>query len=189
MYRPGHYGMALLLYSIVGYILLSKRHDSHALTGTVLVVLVTMTPDWDTHVSWLPHRGPTHSFGFALLVGAACGLLVVVAGRYLGQRTLVSARLGVWAAGLGTLSVVAHVLADAINPVGVRPFYPISNRHVTLDIIPASDFVGNVGLLAAGLLATAACWRVASDRRMDELPTLSVLLRRIHRYLQDPIPE
>lgn len=189
MYRPGHYGMVLLLYSVVGHALLSRRHDSHALAGTALVLLVTMTPDWDMYVSWLPHRGPTHSVGFALVVGAVCGLLVVLGSRYLGQRSRTSARLGIWATGLGTFSVLTHVLADAINPVGVRPFYPFSDMHVTLNLVPASDPVWNTGLLAVGLLVTAACWQVASDRTFHEVPTLSVLVRRVYRYLRDPVPE
>lgn len=189
MFRPGHYGMVLLLYSVVGYALLSRRYDSHAVAGTFLVVSVTMVPDWDTHVGWLTHRGPTHTVWFALLVGAVLGALVVLDGRRRGHDPPTVAGLGVWAAGLGTFSVLAHLVADALNPVGLRPFYPVSNRHVTLDLVPPGDPLVNFGLLAAGLLAAGACWRFASDRAVHEVPEPNVLVRRIYRYIQGPNPE
>lgn len=186
MYRPGHYGMVLLLYSVVGYVLISRQYDDHALAGTVLVVLATMSPDWDGYVSWLPHRGPTHSIAFALLVGAVLGVSVALHSGWRGHETRTVAGLGIWAGGLGTLSVFAHLLADAITPVGVPLFYPLSTEHVTLDLVAASNPAANFALLAAGLLASGTCWRVASDRAVHEVPSVPVLLRRVYHYLLPP---
>lgn len=189
MYRPGHYGMVLLLYSFVGYALLSRRYDDHAVAGTALVILVTMTPDWDGFVSWLPHRGPTHTVWFALLVGAVLGTAVVLDGRRRGHDPRTVASLGCWAGGLGTLSVLAHLVTDALNPVGIRPFYPVSDYLLTFELTTPGNPVANFGLLALGLLAAAACWRVAGDRVSHDVPALPTIVRRIYGYVRGPNPE
>lgn len=189
MYRPGHYGMVLLLYSVVGYALLTRRYDRHAVAGAFLVVLVTMVPDWDTSVAWLPHRGPTHSLAFALLVGVVVGAIAVLDGRRRGHDSRSVAGLGIWASGLATFSVLAHLVADALNPVGIRPFYPVSEHHVSLDLIWAGDPVANFGLLALGLLATGASWRFGTDRAVHDVPELPAVLRGIYEYVRDGRPE
>lgn len=189
MYRPGHYGMVLLLYSVVGYALLSRRYDHHAVAGGFLVVLVTMLPDWDGYVSSLPHRGPTHTVWFALLVGAAVGAIAVLDGRRRGHDSRSVAGLGLWASGLATFSVLAHLVADALNPMGIRPFYPASAYHVSLDLFRAGDPVANFGLLSLGLLATGASWRFGTGRAVHDVPALPVVLRGIYEYVRDGRPD
>lgn len=188
MYRPGHYGMALLLYSAVGYVLLSRGYDRHAVAGGLLVLLVTMVSDWDTYVAWLPHRGPTHSVWFALVVGAAVGTFAVVHGRRRGLDSQSVAGLGCWATGLATFSVLAHLLADALNPMGIAPLSPVSDVRVSLDLVWAGDPVANFGLFVAGSLSTSLAWQLGTERTVDA-PTLPDVVRWLYRYLRDGLPQ
>jgi inner membrane protein len=67
---------------------------------------------------------------------------------------------------VGTVTIGAHLLADALTPMGVRPFAPVSDRTYTLGLTRADNPVANYGLLAAGIavagLAFAAGNAIAS---------------------------
>jgi inner membrane protein len=149
MYQPGHCGVALAFYAPIGCALVATGSPTYALLGGVVTVALTMIPDLDTRTPRLEHRGPTHSVAFAGTVG----VLTALAGGFLGG--VQAAQFGLL---VGTLAIVSHLLADVITPMGVRPFWPLSERNFTLDIVPASDTRANVLLFVLGLLSAGGAW-------------------------------
>jgi inner membrane protein len=107
-----------------------------------------MVPDLDTRVPFVTHRGITHTVWFALAVGAAFGLV----GGAVGLERGPAAALGFAALGfvIGAGTVVSHLLADAITPMGIRPYAPVRDDHYTLDLVTAANPVANYVLLVLG---------------------------------------
>jgi inner membrane protein len=56
---------------------------------------------------------------------------------------------------VGIHSVLTHLLADALTPMGIEPFAPLDGRSYSLDLWKASNPAANYGLLAVGVLADA----------------------------------
>lgn len=133
-----------------------------ALGGAALVAWLTMIPDLDHQLPRISHRGPTHSLAFALAVGAALGLATdffvvaafgdLAAGAWIVAPGFESA-LASFVFALAALTIVGHLLADVITPMGVRPFWPISDRSYTLRITTARNRAANYLLLAGGTFA------------------------------------
>lgn len=155
MYATGHYGMALLVYAPVGY-LLAAADPFLALIGGAGVVALATLPDVDMDIPLVPHRGPTHSLLFLGLVAAALG----AAGWAVGQGTWRPfggpLRTAVFAAGIGVLGVGSHLLADMLTPAGVNLFWPLPAEPFSFDIARADNTVANYALLGLGAFATAA---------------------------------
>ncbi len=149
MYQPGHCGVALALYAPIGCALIATGSPTVALLGGVVVVSLTMLPDLDTRTNRLRHRGPTHSFLFAGIVGVLTGLVGALLAGVSG------AELGVL---VGTLAIVAHLLADVITPMGIRPFWPLSDRKLTFDIVLAKDSQANALLFVLGVVLAGGAW-------------------------------
>jgi len=149
MYRNGHYGVALLVYAPVGFVLYASGDGALALGGGAVMVSLATLPDLDGRIPLLAHRGPTHSVVFALLVGAVVGALASL--LHTGLDPQVAGGFGF---AVGTLAVLAHLLADALTPMGVRPFWPVSDRSYTLSLSRAGNPVANWLLLVAGVAVT-----------------------------------
>ncbi|MFT4881346.1 MAG: inner membrane protein [Salinirussus sp.] len=172
MYRNGHYGAALLAYAPVGFLVAALGYRTLALLAAGVALAVAMVPDLDIRVPGLKHRGPTHTVGFALLVGAvvgALGVTVVTAGNPAAVSTALATRDGgITALGVGVLgglvsalTVCSHIAVDALTPMGVTPFWPLSDRHVSLDVVRASNRVANAVLLGVGVAAAAGSYWLA----------------------------
>ncbi|WP_134672323.1 metal-dependent hydrolase [Halorussus marinus] len=153
MYRPGHYGVALLAYAPIAFILLVLGFRELAIAGGVGAVVLAMVPDYDQRVPGITHRGPTHTVWFAALVGSVLG----VGGGLVGssQGVLAAAGLAVFAFLVGTVVILSHIAADALTPAGVRPFTPIRTRRYTYDLTKAKNPIANYGLLGLGVLVSA----------------------------------
>ncbi len=149
MYQPGHCGVALTLYAPVGCALIATGSPTAALLGATVVLALTMLPDLDTRTNRLRHRGSTHSIVFTAVVGLVTaflgGLLAGTSGAEFGLL-------------VGTLAIVAHLLADIITPMGIRPFWPLSERTFTFDIVLASNTRANSLLFAVGIVLTGGAW-------------------------------
>ena len=160
MYQTGHYGAALLAYAPLGFAVSAAGFRSLALVGGALALALAMVPDWDTKVPVVAHRGPTHTLWFAVLVGLA----VAAGGFVLGQSRGTVAALAL--AGFGFLvaflTICSHIVADSITPMGVTPFTPFSDRHITYDVVPAKHTVANYLLLGAGVAASAGAFGLAT---------------------------
>lgn len=154
MYPPGHIGIALALYAPIGLVLLLRGRARLAVVGTVAIAGLTMLPDVDKWLPWFVHRGRTHTLWFALGTGVwLAGVASFVGGYPSRERAAV---LGYAAFGfcVGFLAVLAHLLGDVITPMGVRPFYPLSEFSYTFSLVFASDPVANAQLFALGCIAT-----------------------------------
>ena len=160
MYQTGHYGVALLAYAPVGFVVTAAGFRTLALVGGALAVALAMVPDWDTRVPFVAHRGPTHTVWFAVLVAA-----VVAAGGFLvGQPRGVATAIALAGFGfvVGFVTICSHIAADSITPMGVTPFTPFSDRHITYDVVPAKHTVANYLLLGVGVAASAGALGLAT---------------------------
>ncbi|MFB6141462.1 MAG: metal-dependent hydrolase [Halosimplex sp.] len=141
MYRTGHYGAALLAYAPVGGVLLAAGFPGAALVCGAVALAVAPLPDYDQRVPLISHRGVTHTVGFALLVaavlsgvgfavGSGTGLAVGSEAGTGGQTGLAGATAaGAVGVLVGALAVGSHLLADALTPAGIAPFWPLSSKN------------------------------------------------------------
>ena len=161
MYRTGHYGAALLVYAPMGFLLLAAGYETFAVIGAVVAVGGSMVPDWDHRIPFLTHRGITHTVWFAFLVGGVLG----GTGWYLGEGVTPRSQLWLAAYGfaLGVLTVGAHILADGLTPMGVRPFEPLGHGSYSLDLTRAANPLGNGLLFVLGLLAAGGAVLASRD--------------------------
>jgi len=155
MYWRGHVGIALLAYAPVAGAVRTAGEPGLATLGAVVAVAFATLPDAD---EWLPvaHRGPTHTVAFVAAAGAVAALAVGVA---LPAGAPTGAALPPWTpafvGGVAALSVCSHVAGDAITPMGIRPFRPLSRWHLTLDLTPAANPRANRLFLGIGVAAIA----------------------------------
>lgn len=159
MHREGHVGAALLVYAPVGFLAFVLGWRELALLGAATAVALATLPDQDLRLPIVEHRGITHTAWFAALVGGALGAV----GWLYGARTGVATAAAAAAFGfvVGAATVCSHVLADALTPMGVTPFSPLSDRRYTLDLVRASNPIANYALLALGVGAAAGAFVLA----------------------------
>jgi inner membrane protein len=161
MHWRGHAGIALLAFAPVAGAARVAGEPELAGVGAAVAVAVATLPDAD---HWMPiaHRGPTHTVGFAVAVGALAGV-ATAAGLSGGEGTALlpgaPAAFPPWTpifvGGAATLSLCSHLAGDAITPMGIRPFRPVSGWHVTLDLTPAANPRANRLFLGVGVAAFA----------------------------------
>ncbi|MDL0123103.1 metal-dependent hydrolase [Halobacterium salinarum] len=148
MHQKGHYGAALAAYAPVVFILTALGYTTLGVLGGAVVVGGAMLPDIDQRLPGVKHRGPTHTVWFALAVGAVAGVVGLLLGASRGM--LAALGTGLFGAVVGTLAVVAHILADVLTPTGVRPFAPVRDEKYTFDIVTAANPIANYALLVLG---------------------------------------
>lgn len=160
MDRQGHCGVALALYSPIAFSLIRSGFDRLTLVGLALVLATAMLPDLDLRVSFLSHRGITHTVWFAALVGG----LFAAGFAQLGPAVVGPAPADLRTVGfaLGAFTVCAHVCGDALTPMGVRPFAPLWRGRFTARLARGSSPAANLGLFALGVVLTAAAYLQAT---------------------------
>ncbi|WP_435115049.1 metal-dependent hydrolase [Halolamina sp. C58] len=151
MYRTGHLGVSLLV--AVGQPLAALA------TGGAMLWLA-MLPDVDHRIPGIPHRGPTHSLLFAVLVGGA----FAGAGALLADGVGVVGHVPLTLFGffVGFVSVGAHLLGDVLTPAGVNLFWPWG-RAFSLYVTRADNTLANWGLFLLGIFAVAAAGALAAQ--------------------------
>ncbi len=161
MHKEGHVGAALLVYAPVGFVVMLVVDAEFALFGAVAAGALAMLPDIDMKLPLIKHRGPTHSFLFALLVGIGTAAV----GWSIGADTGATAGIGMAALGLyiGTGTVVSHIAADALTPAGVSPYWPVRETHYSYDITTAANPIANYLLLGIGAAAVTLTIGVAGN--------------------------
>lgn len=162
MYQLGHYGVSLVVFSPIGFAFVRLGRPELAFATGAAMLGLAMLPDVDHRLPFVSHRGPTHSLAFAAAVGgvfAGAGHLLADAGSDLG----VSVALGLFGLGLpafgflvGALTVVAHLLADVITPMGVNFLWPFTTSRYSLSLWPAKSRVANYALFAIGIFAASS---------------------------------
>lgn len=152
MYKTGHIGAGLAVYSPLAFVLVALGAGNLAVGGAVLVGALAMLPDQDQRVPLIKHRGITHTVWFAFVVGGVFG----VGGFLYGASTgfLTGLAVGLFGFVLGVLVVGSHVAADALTPMGVKPFAPVRDTEYSFDVAKASNPIANVVLLGLGVAAT-----------------------------------
>ncbi|RRJ29551.1 metal-dependent hydrolase [Halocatena pleomorpha] len=175
MYKRGHFGIGLLVLAPIHYVLLPERPMLALLVSGILVI--QGLPDKDQGISWLEHRGTSHSLFSAVLSGAVCAGVGWAVGEYFLSPTAtwlstVATSTGTPAAWWGTQltmydaptmavigfavgagGIVTHLLGDIITPMGLQPFRPFSERQYNVASIPAANQYANSGFFVLGLLA------------------------------------
>lgn len=150
MHRPGHYGVALACYAPIGATAVVVGFETLAIAGGVVAVGGAMLPDLDQRLPGVSHRGITHTVWFALALGTVLGVGAGLAG---------GVAAGVIGSLAGVVLVGAHLLADALTPMGIRPFAPVDDREYSLGVTTASNPIANYALLGLGIVAvTLAVW-------------------------------
>ncbi|PSQ19693.1 metal-dependent hydrolase [Halobacteriales archaeon QS_8_69_26] len=169
MYLYGHYGAALLAFAPLGFALTAAGAPGAALVVGVVTVGLAPLPDWDHRVPLLDHRGVTHTVAFALLVGLVAGAVgLAVGGSGAGDTVLAGSggglaggsggeigpapALGAMGFVAGTLSMLTHLAADAVTPMGIAPLWPVSSRRYSLELVRSANPVANYLLLAVGVV-------------------------------------
>jgi inner membrane protein len=157
MYRDGHFGVALALSVPIVGVLIAAGHSKVA--GLVFAVVFASEPlpdlDSTAYVS-LPHRGPFHSIVFAAGVGFLASVVGFVFGTLFGTFAPI---IGVIVGSLSAFyGVCTHLVADVINPLGIRPFWPVSDRCYRIPepdgVCKADNPIANVLFLFGGILLT-----------------------------------
>ena len=163
MYWRGHVGIALLAYAPVAGAVRVAGEPELTVLGAAVAVAFSTLPDLD-HRLPVAHRGPTHTVAFAVAGGAFVALAAAVAslaggGLALAAATPAGTALPPWtpvfAGGVAALALCSHVAGDAITPMGIRPFRPLSGWHLTLDLTPAANPSANRLFLGIGVAAIA----------------------------------
>lgn len=151
MHRPGHIGAALIGYAPVGAVALAFDLSQFALIGGGLAVGLAMLPDWDQKVPFVDHRGVTHTVHFAALVGGLLAVAGALIGTSVGLASAALLSIFGFAVGFGT--IISHIAADALTPMGVEPFR--NGRRYSFDLAKASNPIANYLLLGLGIAAVA----------------------------------
>jgi len=160
VYRKGHLGVALLVFAPIAFVLLAADRATLAVVTGGAMLWLAMLPDVDHRLPGVPHRGPTHSLLFAALVGGAFAAVGAALGTVVGDAGSVGGVSGVSLPvvgfAIGALTVVAHLLGDALTPAGVNFLWPASTRTYTIGLCRADNTVANYGLFVVGIFATGA---------------------------------
>lgn len=145
MYSKGHAGLTLILVSLL---MLPFGNNEHALYIIVLSAGLSALPDidmeWRKHVSFVHHRGVTHSILFAFIAGAAFGVLF-----YYAFQTYTWTLVGFASAFLG---VVSHLIGDSFTYHRFKPLWPLRQDEIAFELCAASDRSVNDGLMTAGAI-------------------------------------
>lgn len=157
MHRPGHYGATLLCTAPASFVV----GEQLGLAFSLLALSVSMLPDVDTRVSFLPHRGPTHTLAFVVGASVALGLPAGIVLAVL-QPGLPLGLYIAFCTGAFLVGLVSHLLADTLTPGygtnALQPFLPVSARVVRVGIARVDSLAWNGGLLIAGLAAHVAIY-------------------------------
>jgi inner membrane protein len=148
VYRTGHLGAALLVFGPTGFVAAAVGGEAAVIVGGAVAVGLASVPDFDMRIPFLSHRGPTHTAWFAGLVGLVGGVLGFVVGLQTGIVTALG--VGLLLAVSASLSILSHIAADALTPMGIQPFTPWSNTRYSLDLVNAANPVANYLLLGLG---------------------------------------
>lgn len=156
MHREGHIGMSLLAYSPLAFLTAALGFQEVAVGGAVVAGGLAMVPDLDMRVPFVKHRGITHTVWFAVGLGGLAAVFGVVAG--LSQGVLAGIGIGSFGGVVVVVSVVSHLFADALTPMGIQPWKPRSATKYSLDLFTAANPIANYALLVVGGVAAAGAF-------------------------------
>ncbi|WP_159077047.1 metal-dependent hydrolase [Halococcoides cellulosivorans] len=166
MYRKGHIGIGIALYAPVAFWLASVDLMGAFGVGLVCVTFVSYAPDFDVWLPLVAHRGATHTVLAAVLVSLAIAGGSVALGVQSGLIASSPGAMGTtggFVVGVTLLGYLGHLAGDALTPMGIRPFRPVSNRRYSLDLVTASNETANTAFATVGTLALSGALVLGVD--------------------------
>lgn len=158
-------GTNALIYSPILFVLVLLDNTAIGVVGLLVTSQMASIPDIDLRSNIFNHRGFTHTFTFAAIIGIIFLIITVpilILLSYVGVLNLTYRTVALTLIGsdiLGFMTITNHILADAITPAGIRPFQkpPIfpdlsifSDKRYTFDIVYAKNKMANSALLMGG---------------------------------------
>ena len=163
MHNEGHIGLGFLVYSPLAFVLAYHEMYVTFIAGCIAIQYWSHFPDIDLHLSFVEHRGITHTLFMALFAGVitavvAVGLItadVLPATLFANEEVGVSTKELVGGFGflVGVLGVTSHILGDLFTPMGVEPAAPISNANISLNLFRARNKTANRAFSKVGFYA------------------------------------
>ena len=163
VHKEGHIGLGFLVYSPLAFVLAYHEMYVTFIAGCIAIQYWSHFPDIDLHLSFVEHRGITHTLFMALLAGVitavvAVGLItadVLPATLFANEEVGVSTKELVGGFGflVGVLGVTSHILGDLFTPMGVEPAAPISNANISLNLFRARNKTANRAFSKVGFYA------------------------------------
>lgn len=213
MHRQGHAGIALLVYAPVAYVLLRADQLALAAFGLIGMFLLEPLPDRDMEIPGFKHRGGSHTVLSATLIGLCVAGMILVAGTFVERQavaafvapaspdaalselfrgiaadvvTLDFTVLAGFGFSIGILAVGSHLLGDVLTPMGIRPFWPVSARKLSLNLWTASNRIANPVLFVFGIAAfVSAVWFGAGFLVPTQRTVVTVLQEMLGEVVQE----
>lgn len=142
MHSKGHWGLALLLMSIIA-IPFGFGPNNIIILIVLFTAFLSTIPDIDIHFE-IAHRTFTHNVFFALLVAVILGILF----GFIGGIELVS--IGFIA---GFMGIMTHLLGDLMTYKEFKPLAPFSQIQISWCWFPAESETANIGFFVIGWIA------------------------------------
>lgn len=165
MYREGHLGIALLAYAPVAFALSYAGGFEVLALGLAGVAFASYAPDLDSEVSFIDHRGVTHTFLAAGALGVVYAAIAVFLATHgvgrdaifvVQERPVAYVAAALFGFFVGVVGVCTHLLGDVITPMGIAPCWPFDDQRYSLDLVLSSNRRVNAALLLAGGVALVA---------------------------------
>lgn len=132
MNRPGHFGLALLVYSPIVLVLFVWGEPLLAILGLAITLGFSNAPDLDMQTPLVKHRGWTHTVYFAtfLTLGVLAGSITAILYAPLPDQflELLPPYTGPVLAFVTAVSIVSHYIGDIVTKEGLKLFDPVLPR-------------------------------------------------------------
>jgi len=130
MYRKGHLGISLIVFSPILALLFQNNLALTGLFGLIIILLTANLPDIDIKPPFryfLTHRGETHTIWFAILIGILSSITFSQIPSSFTNLTPVMQF--VFGFVFGFIGILNHLIGDVITPTGIKPLWPIGPRY------------------------------------------------------------
>lgn len=121
MFPKGHLGVSLILYSPIAALLIINSLFLEAAFGLAVFVGLSSLPDIDVKISFIKHRGITHTVWFAIIIALIPTIITMNIPKeyigFIGFGNYTTPLIFI----LSFLAVMSHIVGDAITPYGVAP--------------------------------------------------------------------
>lgn len=171
MYREGHIGINIILYSPIMLLLSIFELNNIAIIGFLLMVLFPSLPDKDQKIPFIQHRGFTHTIWFSLIIGTLIGSI------FYGLSTIFNILLKpihtfIVMFLIGNLLILFHLAGDFLTYAGINIFHPIGSKS-SLNLWESGDPKPNFGFLFIGIIITVLIFTFVISFKFPTLEDLS----------------
>lgn len=162
MYRSGHMGISLSLYSPILYFLIVSQEILLASVGLFIVIIAASLPDLDFRIPKIKHRGYSHSLVGAFVIATVLSISTFISYIYIvsiGNELLFSVSyspeiMGVYGFVMGFFATLSHYAGDIITPSGIPILAPISKENKSFNLVYAKNKWANGLFFILGSLST-----------------------------------